>query len=266
MPRWSRQEQHGVRKDSLNLPRFYSRIQVQFSFLPRSAFCSFTLCILRQFLFSQSRFLVRRFTIFYFCEVLYCFFRDILFLAVFKMGVKMFRPFTIFPCSPRFSSFVASQYLWIHRNAIFCYFTIFLNPPRCHLLLRHDISESTAMPSFVAPRYFWIHRDAIFCCATIFLNSLRCHLLLRHDISEFTAMPSFVAPRYFWIHRDAIILLLHDISESTAMPYFCCTTIFLMCTTPFDLQISNTALSCAAISSTVFKNYATLAASRPARC
>ena len=111
MPRWSRQEQHGVRKDSLNLPRFYSRIQVQFSFLPRSAFCSFTLCILRQFLFSQSRFLVRRFTIFYFCEVLYCFFRDILFLAVFKMGVKMFRPFTIFPCSPRFSSFVASQYL-----------------------------------------------------------------------------------------------------------------------------------------------------------
>jgi len=32
MPRWSRQEQHGVRKDSLNLPRFYSRIQVQFSF------------------------------------------------------------------------------------------------------------------------------------------------------------------------------------------------------------------------------------------
>jgi len=41
MPRWSRQEQHGVRKDSLNLPRFYSRIQVHFLFLPRTCFLLF---------------------------------------------------------------------------------------------------------------------------------------------------------------------------------------------------------------------------------
>jgi len=50
-------------------------------------------------------------------------------------------------------SFVAPRYLWVYRDAIFCYFTIFLNPPRCYL--------------FVAPRYFRFHRDALFCRFTI---------------------------------------------------------------------------------------------------
>jgi len=46
MPRWPRQDQHGVIKIARHLPRFYARIQVQFLFFHESAFCSFTLCIL----------------------------------------------------------------------------------------------------------------------------------------------------------------------------------------------------------------------------
>jgi hypothetical protein len=60
----------------------------------------------------------------------------------------------------------------------FCGFTICLNPPRCHLLLLHNMSESTAMLTF--------------CCFTICLNSSRCHLLLLHDISESNTMSSFL--------------------------------------------------------------------------
>ena len=41
MPPSPRQHQHGVRKDSLHLPRFYSRSQVQFYFFHKFAFCSF---------------------------------------------------------------------------------------------------------------------------------------------------------------------------------------------------------------------------------
>lgn len=111
MPPVSRPLQHGVRKDSLHLPRFYSRIQVQFLFLSDTAFCSFTLCFLSLFLFSPNHFLVRRFIIFYFSELLYClFFHDTLLLAAFKMGVKSVRTVTIFSYSPRCPSFVASRY------------------------------------------------------------------------------------------------------------------------------------------------------------
>jgi hypothetical protein len=69
-----------------------------------------------------------------------CFFHDTLCLAAFKMGVKSVRTVTIFPCSPRCLSFVALRYFRFHRDAIF--------------LLRHDISESTAILSFVTSRYF----------------------------------------------------------------------------------------------------------------
>lgn len=48
----SRRPHHAdVRNHSLHLPRFYSRIQVHFLFLPRIAFCSFTPCILHKSLF-----------------------------------------------------------------------------------------------------------------------------------------------------------------------------------------------------------------------
>jgi hypothetical protein len=45
---FSRRLQHGVRKDSLNLPRFYTRIEIQLLFLPDFAFCSLTFWILHR--------------------------------------------------------------------------------------------------------------------------------------------------------------------------------------------------------------------------
>src|SRR5574341_516554 len=61
---------------------------------------------------------IQRFTILCFCELLYCLFlHDTLFLAAFKMGVKSVRTITIFPCSPRCLSFVASQYFPISTNS-----------------------------------------------------------------------------------------------------------------------------------------------------
>jgi hypothetical protein len=41
-----------------------------------------------------------------------------------------------------------------YRAAFFCYFTIFMFSPRCHVLMCHDIFDFTESPSFVAPRYF----------------------------------------------------------------------------------------------------------------
>jgi hypothetical protein len=103
MPRWSRQEQHGVRKDSLNLPRFYSQIQVQFSFLLQFAFCSFTLWILHQLL---------------------CFTEMLL---AFKMGVKNVLHFTIV-CfdraalssdTSRYFILCRAAYRWTLHNILF---------------------------------------------------------------------------------------------------------------------------------------------------
>ena len=210
MPPLSRPLQHGVRKDSLYLPRFFSRTQVQSLFLPR-------LCFLLFYALYSS-------PILFFAESLACFLHDTLLpLRLLKWGWKAFglSRYFVFTAMP---SFVAPRYFCLHRDAL--------------LLLLHDIYDFTEMPSFVASRYLWLDRDAIF--------------LLLHDISDFTTLLSFVAPRYFWVHRDAIFLMHHD-------TFFFATT---FCRSPK----LTTALSCAAISSTVFKNYATLAASRPARC
>jgi len=55
MPRWSRQEQHGVRKDSLNLTRFYARLQAQFLIFSRLCFLLFhALYSSAVFIFSES--------------------------------------------------------------------------------------------------------------------------------------------------------------------------------------------------------------------
>jgi len=176
MPRWSRQEQHGVRKDSLNLPRFYSRIQVQFSFFPRFAFCSFTLWILHQLLFfaeSSACFLQRYFASFaafkmgvktFWTVTILCIHRDAFFLLrhdIFDFTeMPSFCCATIFMVSPRCLLFVAPRYLWFHRDAFF--------------LLRHNIYGFTESPSFDAPRYFCFHRVA--------------HLLMHHDIYDFTTI------------------------------------------------------------------------------
>ena len=102
----------GVRKDSLNLPRFLSQTQYSFCFFPTLLFALSRFAFFAGFLFSPNHFLVRCFTIFYFLRgTLFLFFHDTLFLAAFKMGVKIFRTITIFPCSPRYLSFVASRYL-----------------------------------------------------------------------------------------------------------------------------------------------------------
>jgi len=106
MPRWSRQEQHGVRKDSLNLPRFYSRIQVQSSSLPRFAFCSFTLWISPNFYVSPR-----------------CFW-------LLKWGWK---------------AFGLPRYFGFHRDAFFCYTAIFLFFTAALFSTFHDTLVSTEL-------------------------------------------------------------------------------------------------------------------------
>lgn len=201
-------EQHGVSHDSLPFTAiFLPEFQHSFLSLHSFAFCSFTLCILHPVLFFPSRLIVRRFTIFYFLRgTLFLFFHDTLCLAAFKMGVKSVPTITIFPCSPRCLSFVASQYLCLYRDVL--------------LLLFHDIFDFTAMPTFPRLRQdsLFLHR-CLFCCATILLISPRCHLWLLHNIFVFTAIPSFVAPRYFRFHHDTIFLKHHDTFGFARTPF-----------------------------------------------
>jgi len=186
-------------------------------------------------------------------------------ICVFKMGgnvraTAMFREastFTflfshhVFTSLRAALSFVASRYLCLHRDAIFCYFTIFLNAPRCHLLLRHDIYECTAMPSFVAPRYLWLHRDAFFCCITIFMNAPRCHLLLCHNIYDCTAMPIFWDATIFYFPAENPFPNLHRH--------------FIICNKLLSISKCNTVVQRRDISSTVFKIYASVVPSAATR-
>ena len=142
--------------------------QYSFYFFHDAAFCSFTFCISPNFLSLSRPFVVRCTEFAFLCflkwgetfELPRCFAKPVRFRFVFT-AYFYFTPrriifccFTIFLVSPRchllkrhdiydctaMPSFVASRYLWLHRDAIFCCATIFMIAPRCL--------------SFETPRYF----------------------------------------------------------------------------------------------------------------
>jgi len=116
MPRWSRQEQHGVRKDSLPFTTiFISEFQYSFCFFPTFAFCSFTLWISPNFYVSPRCFLafkmgvknVRHFMIvWFFTEPLY---RSALHDSLFRPSRFIVRHFTIVYFDRAILSFSTSQ-------------------------------------------------------------------------------------------------------------------------------------------------------------
>jgi hypothetical protein len=166
-------DQHGVRNNSLNWPRFYARIQVQFLFLPRLCFLLFTLWISPNFYVSpRSLFQIHHDSF----VLSNCF-------SAFKMGVKNVWTGTILWFSPRYfllhhDAFVFHRCLIFRRftnSLISTYMPLFLHLrqdnlflPRCPFLLCHDTFVFTAPP--------------FLCCTTIFLISPSC--------------PSFGASRY----------------------------------------------------------------------
>jgi len=237
--------------DSLNLPRFYSRLPVQFLFLPR-------LCFLLFHALDFTQLLIFATSLFYSFHVL-CF-------LGFLMGVTFGLP--LGSAQPALFRFVFISYFYFSPSCIiFCCFTIFLIAPRMPIV-RHFTIFMIALrcPSFVAPRYLWMHRDAIFCYATIFMIAPRCYLLLRYDICDCTAMPSFVAPRYLWLHRDAHLLRRFTIVYfPVENPFPNLHPHFIICNELLSISKNNTAVLLRDLASTVFQIYAALVASRATR-
>ena len=91
------------------------------------------------------------------CGKIACFYRAALFPrlrqdSLFLPRCRRLARHDIYACT-EMPFFVASRYLCLRRDAIFCCATIFMSSPRSYLLLLRDILDFTAMPSF--------------CCTTI---------------------------------------------------------------------------------------------------
>jgi hypothetical protein len=119
-------------------------------------------------------------------------------------------------------------------------FTVFYSLPS-----RFIVGHFTIFLFSAEPLYRWALHDILFSAEPLYRWAL-------HDIL-FSAEPLIVG-------RFAIVYFYR------AALSFGISRQFIFCTNSFRSNFANTALSCAAISSTVFQNYATLAASRPARC